>query len=866
MPKPPTVSNLRRGASTPPNLPKRTMVGRGPKPSESASAPQVEVPPQPSAQAPQPPRAVAPPSATPKAAASSPTLIAAPGSMPGQRGAAAAESAAGMVVETTAESMAQSAAQSLTGRQLEAPLRPTEEDFQARRHEHRGTQMSGIEHLSEPGADQPRVRLVPGKAVPGTRYRILRWLGEGGMGVVYEAEHIDIERKVALKILRFDLSQEAQMAQVFRDEARAASRVGSRNIVEIYDFGELADGRLFFCMELIPGGDLVPISQDDWIEPPRLLGLLRQVCKGLAAAHKVGVIHRDIKPENIIAVNEEGREVVKIVDFGISAMVAAGSQGQTNIAGTPHYMAPEQITGKEFDGRLDIYSVGCMAYELLVGVPPFDDEDIQKLLEKQLKAKPQPLTEVRPEREIPQALSDVIMKCLAKDPEDRWQDMVDLEAALCEAQIAAGLTTPWDDLPLPDVDPERRARLVHDMPNPNTIVLEQGNRWLLPLLAGIGALLIGVGVTWVLVGGDPTPEEVDMIDQLSDEAHLAGAKTQWVYPPATDPGAPTSYQKVIALENLTGSAEEPGDERASELREEFFETLRVLGDRYWDVPGARNLSRDYYAMAHLFKPEDELARARSGWSISELADFRERAAAGEFTPDELSVARLLDAFAEEDEALLGEKLEELLAGQLEGRSLLAMTKAIEAARGIGVEVDPLPGFARTPEEQPVEVGEDEGEEAGEEAGEDEGEVVEEGSKKGGRKGGRKSETLGGSGRNPGKAADLASEGEAALRAGKRTEAKSLFDQAISYDNSNAKALMGLSDVYFDTGGSQKALLYAEKAVKAAPRNSNYRIKLGDAYYKALRYRDALEQYERAKSLGASKADARIDKVQEKIGK
>ena len=127
------------------------------------------------------------------------------------------------------------------------------------------------------------------------------------------------------------------------------------------------------------------------------------------------------------------------------------------------------------------------------------------------------------------------------------------------------------------------------------------------------------------------------------------------------------------------------------------------------------------------------------------------------------------------------------------------------------------------------------------------------------------EELGSNARNPQKAAELAEQGMAALSAGRRTEASSLFNQAISYDHSNSMALMGLSQVYFDTGSNQKAVLYAEKAVKAAPKNSNYRIHLGDAYFKVLRYRDALEQYEKAKDLGSSKADARISKAKEKIG-
>jgi serine/threonine protein kinase len=195
--------------------------------------------------------------------------------------------------------------------------------------------------------ERRRLRLVPGKLIPGTRYRLVRWLGEGGMGVVYQAEHIDIERHVALKILRFDLSQQPEMVQVFRDEARAASRMGHANVVEIFDFGELPDGRLFICMEMLAGADLVPPDPNSLPEHGALISTLRQLCKGLAAAHANGIVHRDIKPENIILVERGGRTgVVKLVDFGISAMMAAGPPtSASRIAGTPHYMAPEQIEG-----------------------------------------------------------------------------------------------------------------------------------------------------------------------------------------------------------------------------------------------------------------------------------------------------------------------------------------------------------------------------------------------------------------------------------------------------------------------------------------------------------------------------------------
>jgi tetratricopeptide (TPR) repeat protein len=860
MPKPPTIPSVPEHAVTPsvqppPVQPKRTMVRSVPPPAPNAP-PGIHL--EPSREA-----------ARAQQVAAAPTLQAVPSNGSGGQ----APTDPGRPTRPISEG------------------RATAEDFQESRYKH--TQMAGTSGLSEPAADQPRIRLIPGKVVPGTRYRIIRWLGEGGMGVVYEAEHVDIERRVALKILRFDLSQEPKMAQVFRDEARAASRIGSKNIVEIYDFGELSDGRLFFCMELIPGGDLVPASEEEWVEPPRLIGLLRQVCKGLSVAHQAGIVHRDIKPENIILVEDEGREVVKIVDFGISAMLAAGQDEGNTIAGTPHYMAPEQITGSKFDGRLDIYATGCMAYELLVGYPPFLADDIQELLQQQLYEEPPPLKACRPERDIPQELADVIMRCLAKEPEQRWANMDELEAALCEAQIAAGITTAWDDLPLPNVDAERRAVLEAKMPNPHAIVIRQGNRWLWPLIAGAAALILGVGVTWALVGGKPTEEQQNQIDALTNEARAAASKTQWVYPPGEEPGAPTALKKILELESLEGKADKAGDERAEELRAEFGATLNNLGDRYWDSPEGKAFAREYYTMAWLFDPEDDEARERSGLTPAMMADFQERAAKGEFTEAELSAARWLDVLAEEDKELAAKKADELLAMELEAAkskdrsagSVLVQSRALDAARGAGIEVSEVPASVPGPsaggpnegESGGVaaiegEGGEDEGELELDE-GETEGELAEnEGGGGGGskRKNGRRNkggndERLGSNSRDPGKAADLAEKGMEALRAGRRNEAKNLFNQAISYDQRNAKALMGLSDVYFDTGSSQKAVLYAEKAVKAAPKNSNYRIKLGDAYYKVLRYRDALDEYKKAKSYGSSKANARIAKAKDKIG-
>ncbi|MGB1700956.1 MAG: serine/threonine-protein kinase, partial [Nannocystaceae bacterium] len=346
--------------------------------------------------------------------------------------------------------------------------RTSGDDFRASRPSHLGAGNLGSTGLKTPDGEGVKIRLQAGKMVPGTRYKIIRWLGEGGMGVVYLAEHADIGRQVALKILRFDLSHQPRATRVFRDEARTASKIGSRYIVDIFDFGELPDGRLFFCMEVVEGSDLVLTDAQSRMELPRLIPIIRQVCKGLHAAHQADIVHRDIKPENILVTSLEGRpDAVKILDFGISAMLSAGSQQEGSIAGTPLYMAPEQATGVAFDRRLDIYAVGCLLYELVAGRPPFVTHELVELLRQQCEDPPPPFAEVVPDRHTPLPLQQVVFKCLEKNPADRFRDMADLEAAICELQIELDIVTAWDDLPVPDgIGDERRAAILAGMPNP----------------------------------------------------------------------------------------------------------------------------------------------------------------------------------------------------------------------------------------------------------------------------------------------------------------------------------------------------------------------------------------------------------------
>ncbi len=712
-----------------------------------------------------------------------------------------------------------------------------------------------------------RIRLTAGRQIPGTRYRLIRWLGEGGMGVVYEAEHIDIERRVAMKILRLDLSLSPDIARVFRDEARAANKVGSRNIVEIYDFGEISDGRLFFCMELISGSDLTTRTEEG-IAPGELIGLLRQVCKALCAAHAVGIVHRDIKPENILLIDDEsGRPgMVKIVDFGVAAILG-GEGGGGPIAGTPHYMAPEQIRGDAFDGRLDMYSVGCMAYELLASKPPFDGDTIELILLAQLDDPPPPLADTCPKRQVPPALEAVILRCLAKEPADRYASMDELEAALCEAQIAADLHSAWDDLPLPDVDPERRAYL-----SSNMLVADEAprrRRWIWPLAAGLVALL-SVGVTMAIMSDEPSAEVSSAVDHLTEEARKAAVAHRRV---VSEGSLVSAYQRVRELEGLNSPL---ASARAGDLRREFASALVDLGDTLWPVEGAQPMAAIYYQWATHFEPNNRLARERSLLSDTELALARKRAEDDSFLDAERMLAKIARAAISDDDdekqALLTEVFTDKKQGSILQRALLA--DAVRTAKIVDDDaMDQITAALGMPTGKSGDR-KDKGSHEGEETGPADSDTADNNADNNAANnnadnnadnelepGGAPSHAE----RDLAKSASLASRGKAALRKGDRDRAETFFHQALGHNSRNTAALAGLSDISFDRTDYQKALVFAERAVKIAPANKGLRIRLGDANFALLRYNDALVHYERAAKLGESRAFDRIAKVEAKLG-
>ncbi|MFV8752629.1 serine/threonine-protein kinase [Nannocystaceae bacterium ST9] len=336
------------------------------------------------------------------------------------------------------------------------------------------------------------LRLAPGQVIPGTSWQIIRWLGEGGMGVVYEARHVEIDRRAAIKIVAASLADDPAAVQDFRAEASASAKIGSPNIADVFDFAVLDDGRLMMAMEYVPGRSLRDIHLiEGRLAPGRLIGLFRQVCKGLQAAHEAGLVHRDIKPENIMVGEIAGRrDTVKLVDFGIATILG---QRAARDAGTPYYMPPESLMAEAIDGRYDVYSVGCVMYEMLAGKPPYVDKSLERVLQMQMY---EPLPRLATDDpEVPRKLIEVIERCLAKQPEDRYASMAELEAALCEAQIEGRLRTAWDDLPMPAIALDRQAKLRARMP---TRVARGVSGWWLPVLLVFG-VVVGGASAWPML-------------------------------------------------------------------------------------------------------------------------------------------------------------------------------------------------------------------------------------------------------------------------------------------------------------------------------------------------------------------------------
>ncbi len=288
-----------------------------------------------------------------------------------------------------------------------------------------------------------------------SRYKILKKLGEGGMGEVYAAEHIHIDKRFAIKLLRPEIVSNQEAVTRFQQEARSSSSIKHRNIIAIDDFGRLADGRIYMCMELLDGAALNDlIMQPQSVE--RLLNILIQTGHGLAAAHARNIVHRDMKPENIFVTFQNNEDIPKILDFGIAKV--SGNDGQNNLTrtgtifGTPFYMAPEQALGNPVDARTDIYAMGVIMYEVFAGSLPFQGESFMGILTQHITSEPEPVAQraAKANRPLPPGLADIITRCMQKNPAQRFNTMDELVnqlIAIYRAVAGAGMSTYMEAFP-----------------------------------------------------------------------------------------------------------------------------------------------------------------------------------------------------------------------------------------------------------------------------------------------------------------------------------------------------------------------------------------------------------------------------------
>jgi eukaryotic-like serine/threonine-protein kinase len=262
------------------------------------------------------------------------------------------------------------------------------------------------------------------------KYEVVRLLGRGGMGRVYEARHVTLSRRFAIKLIAPELALNREVLRRFENEAKAAGQLEHPNLVAVTDFGRVADGSPFMVMEYLEGESCAALLKRTGPLPvPRAAGIVVQACRGVARAHKSGIIHRDLKPENIfIADAGDGTDLVKVLDFGIAKLrpVDATAVTKTGTAmGTASYMSPEQARGESsIDHRTDVWSLGVVLYELLTGHKPFEGDEFLHIVHRIATADPVPLQQRRPD--LPPGLVQIVQRAMAKDLGDRTPTVVAL--------------------------------------------------------------------------------------------------------------------------------------------------------------------------------------------------------------------------------------------------------------------------------------------------------------------------------------------------------------------------------------------------------------------------------------------------------
>lgn len=611
------------------------------------------------------------------------------------------------------------------------------------------------------------------------------------------------------------------------------ARLSHPNVVTVHDVG-LSESRIFIAMELVEGLTLREFLAQDGLPWPKILDVLLQAGEGLVAAHEAGLVHRDFKPSNVL-VGPGGR--ARVLDFGLARrpvdLGAAGERSSSDpatsgrslideamtqsgtVLGTPAYMAPEQWRGGMVDARADEFAFCVTAFEAFFGARPFrgKGDDLRDAILQGRVVVPGGA------RKVPARLERAILRGLAVDPAERYPSMRALLDALASAR-------------------------------------HSGRRRPVAVVSVIGALGLAAGGAFVLSRPPPPPDA--RVDDLVHAAHEAAARSHFVYPSPAEPDGATAYLVVLKLEALEGELDAQADEAAAQLRDEFTSTLIGLGDRYFELEGGAPFATDYYAQALLFDPANARALERVVMTPGQLASLRDKAEVPSFTDTELKAARVLAAFAQEDPEAREDVLAEVygddarpgvitsaqveaLLGERSARALADRSRTRAAPKPVRSESPEPSTAAATPSEASA------GLQAQSAPRRPTSSVAAEPR------------------RDPEGSSALVRRAKAAMRSGALAQAESLLHQALAADRRNATALITLSELHYQKSDYRDAAKYALEAVELAPSRGAYRIQLGDAYFKLLRYAQARKQYESAADHGDARAQERLARVRRKLG-
>jgi eukaryotic-like serine/threonine-protein kinase len=403
---------------------------------------------------------------------------------------------------------------------------------------------------SADGPDEPGGPESSGRRVLAGRYRLDEVIGRGGMSTVYRGTDLSLDRVVAVKVAMDPLlERDPVYASRFKREARAAAGISNSGIVTVFDAG--ADGPTrYIVMEYVEGRDLAAILRDERpLAPPRAVRIAEQVAGTLAAAHAAGIIHRDIKPGNIM-VTPDGQ--VKVLDFGIARTTDGVNLTQTaSVLGTAPYMSPEQAMGQPADARSDIYSLGCVLYEMLTGKPPFMGDLPAAVLHQHVRVAPKPPRALNPN--VPPALDALVLEMLAKSPEDRPQTAAEVRDRLAALATATEATVP---LP-PALPPPMRTLPLPPPPAPEPVpptraVAPTGRKrgpggWV--VFTVIALLLLGAAVAYAVTRGDSGKSSSSSSHSTPPTTHVSTTP-----PPTTNTSASTSASTSTSTSTPTTSS------------------------------------------------------------------------------------------------------------------------------------------------------------------------------------------------------------------------------------------------------------------------------------------------------------------------